>query len=125
MGYREEKQKLSGHTSTVRWVKALSSSTVVSASRDTTIRVWDIEIGECTALLEGHTATIRALAAHGDTLVSASYDGDARVWSLEKKECIHVLKGHDKNLYTVVFDGKIIVTGSLDDTARVWDPVSG
>ena len=76
-GYREEKQKLSGHSSTVRWVKALSSSTLVSASRDTTVRIWDVKTGECTAVLEGHTATIRALAAHGDTLVSASYDGDA------------------------------------------------
>ena len=117
--------QLRGHTSTVRWVKALSATSVVSASRDTTIRIWNVESGQCEAVLEGHTATIRSLAAHGDLLVSASYDEDARIWSLQKRECLHVLKGHTSQVYAIVFDGKRIVTGSLDCTARVWDPESG
>jgi len=106
-------------------VEALSSTTIVSASRDTTIRIWNIETGECEAILEGHTSTIRTAAVHGDTLVSSNYDCTARVWSLSKKTCLHVLNGHENKVFSVAFDGKRIVTGSLDKTARLWDPSTG
>ena len=32
---------------------------VVSGSRDSTLRVWDIETGECLKKLEGHVAAVR------------------------------------------------------------------
>ena len=34
-------------------------STVISGSRDATLRVWDIEIGDCTMTLSGHVAAVR------------------------------------------------------------------
>ena len=35
---------------------------VVSGSRDSTLRVWNIESGECTQTLLGHVAAVRWLA---------------------------------------------------------------
>ena len=32
---------------------------VVSASRDKTLKVWDVETGECVATLEGHSYRVR------------------------------------------------------------------
>ena len=32
---------------------------VVSGSRDSTLRVWDIENGECMKALQGHVAAVR------------------------------------------------------------------
>ena len=32
---------------------------VVSASRDKTLKVWDVETGECVATLEGHSDSVR------------------------------------------------------------------
>ena len=122
---RQEKVQLLGHTETVRWVSALSSKSVITASRDATLKLWNIETGECEATFEGHTKTVRSVARHSDLVVSASYDHDARIWSLQKKECLHVLRGHVQQLFSVAFDGQRIVTGSLDKTARVWDPNSG
>jgi F-box and WD-40 domain protein CDC4 len=138
--------RLVGHSGTVRSVKALSANRAISGSKDGTVRLWNIERGGCEALFEGHSATIRSLAFHGDLAVSASYDNDARVWRLafhgdlavsasydndarvwrlEEKKCSHVLKGHESSLYAVAFDGQRIVTGSLDRTARIWDPTTG
>jgi F-box and WD-40 domain protein CDC4 len=117
--------RLVGHSGTVRSVKALSANRAISGSKDGTLRLWNIERGDCEALFEGHSATIRSLAVHGDLAVSASYDNDARVWRLEEKKCSHVLKGHESSLYAVAFDGQRIVTGSLDRTARIWDPTTG
>ena len=38
---------------------SILNSTVVSGSRDATLRVWDVETGECTNILQGHVAAVR------------------------------------------------------------------
>ena len=106
-------------------MKALSVAKAISASRDSTLKVWDLETAQCDFTLEGHTSSIRSIVVRDDTVVSASYDFDARIWSLDKKECLHVLKGHTGQVYSVAFDGHRIATGSIDKTVRLWDPVSG
>jgi WD40 repeat protein len=52
---------------------------VVSGSRDTTLRVWDLERGVSTKVLVGHSSSVRCLAVHGDIVVSGSYDYTAMV----------------------------------------------
>lgn len=128
---REKTVALHGHGSedlqrgTVRCVKALSGRKAISSSRDTTLRIWDVETGQCEGLLEGHTASVRSFAVHGTIIASGSYDFTGRLWSLESKECLHVLKGHESQIYSIAFDGMRIVTGGLDKSARVWDPATG
>ena len=39
-------------------------STVVSGSRDATLRVWNIDTGECQTVLQGHVAAVRWLAVY-------------------------------------------------------------
>ena len=55
---------------------------MVSGSRDTTLRVWDLEKGISTKVLVGHSSSVRCLAVHGDLVVSGSYDYTAMVLSL-------------------------------------------
>ena len=56
----------------------------VSGSFDQTVRVWDLEAGQCLATLEGHTGTVWGLAvtADGRRAVSGSWDRTVRVWDL-------------------------------------------
>ncbi|KAK1868842.1 hypothetical protein I4F81_011324 [Pyropia yezoensis] len=70
--------------------------------------VWDVEGGNCVAVLKGHTDWARpacvvevAFAADGvrgrglvQRVVSVSGDGTLRVWDVEREECIAVLRGH-------------------------------
>jgi F-box and WD-40 domain protein CDC4 len=72
-------QILRGHTSTVRCIQSAGYKTVVSGSRDTTLRVWDLEKGVSTKVLVGHSSSVRCLAIHGDIVVSGSYDYTAMV----------------------------------------------
>jgi F-box and WD-40 domain protein CDC4 len=72
-------QILRGHTSTVRCIQSAGYKTVVSGSRDTTLRVWDLEKGVSTKVLVGHSSSVRCLAVHGDLVVSGSYDYTAMV----------------------------------------------
>ena len=90
---------------------------LVTGSRDQTLRVWKLpRRGEPPILsrdpdddrvspddnpfhlfcLKGHTAAVRALAAHGRTCVSGSYDMSVRVWDIATGQCKHVMTGHEQ-----------------------------
>ena len=47
---------------------------VVSGSRDATLRVWDVETGECLHVLVGHVAAVRCVQYDGRLVVSGAYD---------------------------------------------------
>jgi len=99
--------------------------TAISGSRDTTLRIWDIEKGVCLNVLVGHQASVRCLEIHGDLVVSGSYDTTAKVWSISKGTCLRTLSGHFSQIYAIAFDGNRIATGSLDTSVRIWDPHTG
>lgn len=122
---RQPIHMLRGHTSTVRCLKMSNATTAISGSRDTTLRIWDIEKGQCKHVLMGHQASVRCLEIHGDLVVSGSYDTTARIWSISEGRCLRTLQGHFSQIYAVAFDGKRVATGSLDTSVRVWNVADG
>lgn len=101
---------------------------IISGSRDTTIRIWDVEEGICTGVFTNHTETVRklVLSSAEDRLLSGSYDGTSCVWSItnEGLECLHTLRGHEGAIYCIAFVGNgdsRVVTGGADATVRLWD----
>ncbi|KAJ2578983.1 SCF ubiquitin ligase complex subunit cdc4, partial [Coemansia sp. RSA 1804] len=73
--------------------------------------------------LEGHSDSVRAVAAFGSLVVSGSYDCSVRVWDASTGVCLHRLEGHTAKVYTIVLDPDmhLIMSGSMDGTIRVWD----
>lgn len=51
----------------------------VTGSRDSTVRVWDIEKGRMLHNLRGHSTAVRCLEVAGNQIVSGSYDHTCRV----------------------------------------------
>ncbi len=59
------------------------SGQAVSASHDTTLKVWDVEARACTSQLWGHSSLVYAAAATpGGLLASGSEDNTSRLWHL-------------------------------------------
>jgi WD40 repeat protein len=101
-------------------------SRIVSASFDSTARVWDAATGLELMLLRGHDnigLSSAAFSPDGSRIVSASFDGTARIWDAATGREIAVLRGHDAVVRSAAFgpDGSRIVTASADQTARIWD----
>ena len=72
---------LKGHTDYVRSVVVLPTGELASGSRDTTIRVWDTDTGECKQVLKGHTRAVWSLVVlPTGELASGSWDTTIRVW---------------------------------------------
>lgn len=124
---------------------------MVSGSRDTTLRVWDVSTGRCQHVLAGHVAAVRCVQYDGRRVVSGGYDYMVKVWDPETETCLHTLQGHTNRVYSLQvrtltwtlspnqasrrrsaplvfspqFDGVFVVSGSLDTSIRVWDAETG
>ena len=68
----------------------------VSGSEDSTLKVWDLGTGTCTATLIGHTNSVRcvAITPDGRYAVSGSNDETLKVWDLRTGTCTATLTGH-------------------------------
>ena len=121
---------LSGHGDRVFFAAySPDGSRIVSASADTTARIWDARTGAELAVLRGHQDRVfsAAFSPDGSRIVTASRDKSARVWDARSGEQLLVLSGHTDRVDSAGYspDGSRIVTASWDKTARIWDAVSG
>lgn len=117
------RQVLEGHTAPINSVAILDAGRVISASDDSTIRVWDLASSSTTQVLEGHSSSVLSVAVLGTAkVISGSADGTLRVWDLETGETLQILKGHAHLVLSVaVVDTRRAVSASSDKTLRLWD----
>ena len=73
---------LRGHTHRVYWVDVSASGTIASASKDGTIRLWNLATGQHVATLDEHTDSVNTVAFSPNEkwLASGSTDGTVRLW---------------------------------------------
>ena len=83
---------LAGHSDRIT-AAAMSpdESTVLSASQDHTLKLWDPESGMELLTLKGHTGWVLACAffPNGRMAISAGGDGTLRFWDMETGEEVH------------------------------------
>ena len=60
--------------------------TMVTSALDDTVRVWDLNLGRCIGLLEGHHASVRCLQVEDNIVATGSMDASIRLWDLSKAE---------------------------------------
>ncbi|CAH6718294.1 ribosome biogenesis protein Ytm1p [[Candida] jaroonii] len=140
MSGKIEKQ-FSGHSSSIKSVKWITPSRLVSSGNDRQIRLWknqttdsiaeddedeDPEEGKTIALLEGHKAPVVSLDVNvqSNRILSASSDNDIGLWSTNYKEM--------NNIEVMAYDDNVISTSSKkrkkmavkDATLRRKSPLS-
>jgi ankyrin repeat protein len=96
------------------------------------VRLWDVETGECLRQLVGHTERVWGLAWSGDgrRILSGAWDNTARLWDASTGKCLRVLEGHTGFVRSVEFsaDARRAITASgdrHDRGVRVWDLETG
>ncbi|KAL3419666.1 WD repeat containing protein pop1 [Phlyctema vagabunda] len=134
-----------GRTSKGQPIMQPEKPLIITGSRDSQLRVWklpeqgskryihagpqanDADCPYFVRVLNGHSHSVRAIAAHQDTLVSGSYDFTVRVWKISTGETLHRLTGHTMKVYSVVLDHerKRCISGSMDNLVKIWSIVTG
>ncbi|KAF9225142.1 hypothetical protein BS17DRAFT_580275 [Gyrodon lividus] len=122
---------LRGHNSDIYSLAVSPSGTLLaSASKDTSVRLWDLPTGtEYSHLIRQHRLPVRCVAfSHdGKRVVTGSQDATVRVWDVESVGSMGGQRLHKGLVSHLAFsaDGKRIVSGGLDKTVRVWCAESG
>ena len=125
-------RKLTGHED---WVNSVVVSPdgkwAASGSSDKTVKIWDLETGECQATLEGHTDEVKcvAITPDGMRILSGGNDGLIRIWDSKRWTKSNELNEHFGSVLTISISGKesrFLTAGGLGDIAlRLWDISNG
>ena len=123
-------RKLTGHTDRVFSVAVSPDGKwVASGSGDKTVKIWDIEMGNCHATLQGHggDVTCVAITPDGRRLLSSSYDRTVRIWAFPSGRLEHVLQGHWDAVRSVapIAKGELLLSGGGDRSIKLWVTDSG
>ena len=112
------------------------SSLLASASRDTTVRLWDVATRKQRSILR-HPDAVQSLAfsPDGKLLATAGKDGNVRVWDVGTAQERFVFTEHAHSqerkrsyeVHAVAFspDGKTLASGGEDVTVRLFDLATG
>ena len=101
---------------------------LASCGEDQTVRLWDIDTGQCLKTLQGHTNWVRAVAfsPNESLLASCGEDQTVRLWDVGNPSagyCLKILRGHANRVRWVTFapDGSTLASSSDDGTIKLWD----
>ncbi len=133
-----ERQHFIGHRGQITGVAVSpDGKSAASASIDGTIKLWNLEKGEESALLKGHEGPVHAIAfaPGGKTLASAGEDKTVRLWetiaggdkhSVVEKE-LKKLAGHSGAVSALAFgkDPNVLFSAGRDQLVIVWNIEKG
>lgn len=95
---------------------------LASGSVDKTIKIWDINTGQCLQTLEGHTEDILSLVFIDDTtLASGSRDGTIRIWNITTGSSYGSIKLSNPVASLVRVNKNRIVSATFDGNISCWE----
>ncbi|KAI8381231.1 guanine nucleotide-binding protein subunit beta-2-like 1 [Radiomyces spectabilis] len=129
INYGVPRKSLLGHNHFVEDLAISSDGQyVLSASWDTTLRLWDLNTGVTTGRFVGHTKDVMSVSFSADNrqIVSGSRDRSIKLWNT-LGECKYDLThdGHSEWVSCVRFSPNpavpVVVSASWDKLVKVWD----
>lgn len=78
---------------------------IATGSSDKTVRLWDVQSGECVRIFIGHRSMILSLAMSPDGryMASGDEDGTIMMWDLASGRCVSPLVGHGSCIWSLAF----------------------
>jgi WD40 repeat protein len=102
---------------------------MLASSIDSTVRLWDVQSGQCLNTFQGDTKWVYSVAfsPDGKMLASSGSAHTVSIWDVQSGQCLNTLQGHTALVWSVAFspDGQTIASGSTDETIKFWDVLTG
>ncbi|XZE55083.1 protein kinase domain-containing protein [Planctomycetaceae bacterium SH139] len=121
---------LYGHAARVASISVSPDGTsIVSASDDNQIKLWNATTGSNYRTLTGHGDDVTSVcfSPDGSVIASGSLDNTIRLWDALTGDVINTLTGHSGGITSVQFspDGSKIASASQDFTIKIWESATG
>jgi eukaryotic-like serine/threonine-protein kinase len=118
------------HDSVLSVASSPDGAYIASASKDTTVQVWDTATGGVNAAAyTGHAGAVNTVSWSPDEkfVASGSDDLTVKVWKTADASNVFTYSGHTGAVRGVVWspDGTLIASGSADKTVHVWNAADG
>lgn len=116
-------QTLVGHKRDVNALAILDGQRIISASKDHTLKVWNLHTGMVEQTMIGHEDSVTAVVVlDAQHVVSASQDGSLKVWNLQTGTVEQTLEDRNVMVNTIaVLSNNRIISGSSHDTLKLWN----
>jgi WD40 repeat protein len=106
------------------------SRNLLTGSEDGTLRVWDVESGQCVRVIQGYAASLFDIdwSPDGTQLISGGTDTLVTVWAVDGGGTPpRVLRDHNGVVYGVGWspDGRWLASSAWDNVIRLWDVSTG
>lgn len=97
---------------------------LVSASHDTTLKLFDLSNYSLKNTYKGHTYPVYCVTTSTDGcyIASGSYDISAYLWAVDRKNSLRICAGHYQEVTSIDFhpNSMYFFTGSADKAVRMW-----
>ena len=124
---KKQVRMLTGHSNEIT-SSVFAKDFLITAGRDKTIRIWDVNTGALFKSVET-PSEINGISINpnGEVLATANADNTIRTWNIETGSLKREFVGHTAEALAVRFspDGNSLATASLDHTSFVWDLQTG
>jgi len=119
-----------GHTEKINALAVTpDGKLLVTAGKDTSVRVWDVATGKPIRSNQGHGAWVTAVAIRpdGKQAASGADDGTIRLWPLSTVDEHRASTEATDMLWSVALspDGKQFASAGADKTIRIYDSMTG
>jgi serine/threonine protein kinase/WD40 repeat protein len=114
---------LDGHTSFINRIDITDDdATLISASADKNVLLWDMDTQTQTFTLGGHEGYVNTLRVEGSRLWSADALGMVIVWDIQQRTWIQRITGFEADIwrFTTQPNGHIVTVGGKQHHIRVW-----
>ncbi len=109
------------------------SNFFATGSRDSRIKLWELNSGQVICSLRGHSGSVNCLAISPENkiLFSGSQDKTIKVWDLQQRKIIlslgRWLNGHSQaiNSLAINFNDSTLISGGADNAIKIWDLKTG
>jgi WD40 repeat protein len=111
------------HTNLIRSIQVNENcNKLISASNDKTIKIWNLETGECLKSLKKHQSSVSSvLIISNNKFISGSEDKTIRIWDQESHECLNTLTNESGVSCLCLISDIEIACGCNDGSINIWN----
>ncbi|KAK8808496.1 hypothetical protein WA158_008397 [Blastocystis sp. Blastoise] len=112
--------RIKAHTRSIRCIIANDDS-IISASDDGSIKIWDPVNGQLKRELTGHKDRVRALTFWKGYLVSGGVDKTIKLWDLKTGDCVQTIESNEGSIFTLNVYRNMLCSGGSGNVIQIWN----